>query len=101
MKKKIRNVVSKSRIDFFLLSSNFGPFLRDAGYRFMSRSRFDHKYCYFSTLNPTPKPKKPVISQDAILSSEFLRQSKVAIVNTLYENSPHPPLKFYIMLMLI
>ena len=89
--KKIRNVVSKSRIDFFLLSSNFGSLLKDAGYRLMSKSRFDHKYCYFSTLSPRPKPKKPFISNDAILSPEFLRQSKVALVNCLYENSPLPP----------
>ena len=59
--KKIRNVVSKSRIDFFLLSSNFGSFLKDAGYKYMSKSRFDHKYCYFYTMNPHLDLKNPTL----------------------------------------
>ena len=88
--KKIRNVVSKSRIDFFLLSQDLCPLLKDANYKYMSRSRFDHKYCFFSTLDTHKKIKKPNISSTTISSPEFLRQTKICVVNCLFENSARP-----------
>ena len=89
--KKIRNLLSKSRIDFFLLSPNLCPILKDAGYKYMSRSRFDHKYSFFNTLNINQKARKPQITNAAISSPEFLRQCKISIINCLFENSVQPP----------
>ena len=59
---------------------------------YMSRSRFDHKYSFFNTLNINQKARKPQITNAAISSPEFLRQCKISIINCFFENSIQSPL---------
>ena len=81
--KNIRGTISKSRIDFFLVSPAFHDKISNADYELTPSSMFDHRLCTFTFKNSVKRAKKPVITNEAIKSPEMLRQAKLAALNVL------------------
>ena len=84
---------ARSRIDFFLISSNLLNHLSDAGYKNTPRL-FDHKLCFFK-LNNAKKTKnhRPTLDPGILNSEKFIRECRIETYNFINENFPNPPLQ--------
>ena len=91
--RKFKHTVSRSRIDFFLASSDLSKFILDAEYSHTPKM-FDHFLCTFRLGKGIKKTRKCKSIDPLILTSdEFQRQCLVETINFVQENYDHPPLE--------
>ena len=89
--KKYPTHVSRSRIDFFLVSTNLKTFLTDSEYT-RTPAMFDHLLCSFTLNNQEKMSNKiPWINPEILSSEEFKRQCALESLNFINENYTDAP----------
>ena len=84
--------ISKSRIDFFLISTSLKRYATDSTYILTPSIFFDHSTVSLKFSTPTPKHDHQIyVSHTAASSTEIARLSKLALTHLISDYSLEPP----------